>query len=89
MRYMCPINSYTPPTAHAGDSMLSPDGTCIGTITSAGWGHRTDKNIAMGFVDAGYAAIGTELQVDVIGEAFPATVVQPDLYDPEYSRVRS
>ena len=88
-RFVSLVLDCTHAPAHAGDSMLSPDGTCIGTITSAGWGHRTDKNIAMGFVDAGYAAIGTELQVDVIGEAFPATVVQPDLYDPEYSRVRS
>jgi dimethylglycine dehydrogenase len=88
-RFVSLVLDCTHAPAHAGDSMLAPDGTCIGTITSAGWGHRTDKNIAMGFVDAGYAAIGTELQVDVIGEAFPATVVQPDLYDPEYSRVRS
>ncbi len=75
--------------AHGGDSILAPDGSCIGTVTSAGWGYRTDKNIAMGFVDVAYESVGTELQVEVIGEAFPATVVQPELYDPQYLLVRS
>ena len=74
--------------AHAGDSILS-DGKCIGTVTSGGWGYRTAKNIAMGFVDPAFAEIGTELSVEVIGEAVPALVVEPDLYDPDYALIRA
>ena len=75
--------------SHGGDSILASDGQCIGTVTSAGWGHRTHKNIAMGFVDPDHSAIGTPLQVEVIGEPVAAAVVAPDLYDPEYKLVRA
>ena len=75
-------------SAHSGDSIVLADGTCIGTITSAGWGYRTNKNIAMGFVDIGYESVGCEIFVEVIGEAVAAVVVEPDLYDPAYAHVR-
>jgi len=67
--------------AHPGDS-VTHDGKVVGTVTSAGWGHRVSKNIAMAFVDPACAAEGTALAVDVIGEPQPATVVAPGLYDP-------
>lgn len=75
--------------AHGGDSILASSGACIGTVTSAGWGYRVNKNIAMGFVDPEFDALGTKLSVEVIGESVPAAVVEPDLYDPEYKRIRS
>ena len=75
--------------AHGGGSIVKADGSCIGTITSGGWGYRTDKNIAMGFIDVGHEAVGTELFVEVMGEPVPAIVVEPDLYDPKYELVRS
>ncbi len=75
--------------AHGGDSIVLEDGTCIGTITSAAWGYRTGKNIAMGFIDVAFDKIGSEVFVEVIGEPVAATVVDPDLYDPEYKLVRS
>jgi len=74
--------------AHGGDSILH-DGLVIGTVTSAGWGYRVGKNIAMGFVNPEFAASGTQLQVEVIGEAVKAEVVDDCLYDAEYQLVRS
>ena len=74
--------------AHGGDSILGPDKACIGTVTSGAWGHRTGQNIAMGFVDPAFAVPGTGLLVEVIGQPIAATVVSPDLYDPDNSRVR-
>ncbi|MFK7892665.1 MAG: FAD-dependent oxidoreductase [Granulosicoccus sp.] len=75
--------------AHGGDSILASDGSCIGTITSGGWGFRTQKNIAMGFVDPNFDKLGKSLLVEVIGEPVQATVVEADLYDPEYKRIRA
>lgn len=75
--------------AHGGDSIVLSDGSCIGTITSAAWGYRTSKNIAMGFIDVGYDAVGSEVFVEVIGEPVAARVADPDLYDPSYSLVRA
>ncbi|MCY0094215.1 GcvT family protein [Hoeflea ulvae] len=73
--------------AQGGDSIIS-DGRLVGTVTSAGWGHRVGHNIAMGFVDTGFAEIGTSLQIEVIGAPVAAQVVAECLYDPEYTLVR-
>ncbi|MGB7287797.1 MAG: glycine cleavage T C-terminal barrel domain-containing protein, partial [Salaquimonas sp.] len=74
--------------AHGGDSIVS-DGKVIGTITSAGWGYRTGKNIAMGFVNPAYSEIGTVMAVEVIGEPVRAEVVPECLYDPENKLVKA
>ena len=74
--------------AHAGASILK-DGKVVGTVTSADWGHRVGKNIAMGFVEPDCAAEGSDLFVDVIGTAVAAKVTQPCLYDPENTLVRA
>ena len=74
--------------AHGGDSIVLSDGSSIGSITSAGWGYRTQKNIAMGFIDAAHASVGSEVYIEVIGQPVTATVIRPELYDPEGVRVR-
>ncbi|MEO9876569.1 MAG: FAD-dependent oxidoreductase [Anderseniella sp.] len=74
--------------AHPGDSIVS-GGEVIGTVTSAAWGHRVNKNLVMGFVDPSCANRGCALQVEVIGEPVPARVCDPCRYDPENECVRS
>ena len=73
--------------SHGGASVYQHD-QLIGTVTSAQWGHRTSKNIALAFIDPDYAAIGTSLMVDVLGIKTPATVVTPTMFDPENSRLK-
>ena len=74
--------------AHGGDSILS-DGICVGSITSAGWGHRIGKNIAMGFVEPDFAEIGTQLSVEVLGNPVTAAVIGPCPYDPQNTLMRA
>ncbi len=73
--------------AQGGDSILA-NGRVVGSVTSAGWGHRIGRNIALAFVDPEHAAIGTHLQVEVIGEPVAAEVTSDCLYDPENIRVK-
>lgn len=73
--------------AQGGDSIRSGD-RVVGNVTSAGWGHRVGKNIALGFVEPEFASVGTRLKVEVIGQPVPAEVVAECLYDPEYTHVR-
>ena len=73
--------------AHGGDSIIA-DGRVVGTVTSAGWGHRTGKNIAMGFIDPAFGTIGRQLQVEVIGVPVPALIVPDCLYDPAGNNLR-
>lgn len=73
--------------AHTGDSIVS-NGEVVGTVTSADWGHRVAKNLAMGFVKPEYAEIGTALSVEVIGEQHDAVVIPSCAYDAEHSLMR-
>ncbi len=75
-------------TSHAGDSVVK-NGKTIGTVTSAAWGHRVNKNLAMAFVEPQFAAEGTALDVEIIGDVYPATVGPLCRYDSENLRVRS
>lgn len=60
--------------AHPGDSVIR-DGKVVGTVTSAGRGHRTGKNLAFAFVDTD----ATEgLSVQVLDKFIPATLVDKD-----------
>ena len=66
--------------AHAGGSIVK-DRRLIGTVTSAAWGYRTEKNIAMAFVEPNFSEIGSTFDVEMLGKAFSAEVVAPCLYE--------
>ncbi len=78
--------SHAPATP--GDSILV-SGRVVGTVTSAGWGHRTGKNIAMGFVDRARAEDTSALQVEVIGRPVAARIAAEAFYDPQNRLPRS
>ena len=74
--------------AHSGDAVFS-GATQVGTVTSGGYGHRVKKNIALAFVDPAASPIGHRLQLGILGQRYPATVVAPCLYDADHARVRA
>jgi dimethylglycine dehydrogenase len=65
-------------------------GQVVGETTSGGWGHRVDRSMALAVVRADLARPGTQLEVEIFGERFPAEV-QPEgpLWDPENARIRA
>ncbi|MEM7301344.1 MAG: FAD-dependent oxidoreductase [Pseudomonadota bacterium] len=73
--------------AHPGDSVLD-QGAVVGTVTSAGWGHRLNKNIAFAFVEPEFSEVGQSLDLLVCGQSISATVAQLGQYDPENALVR-
>ena len=74
--------------SHGGASVYH-DETVIGTVSSADWGHRTMKNIALAFIDAEMSAPGTSVMVDVLGLRTEAVIVEPVLFDPLSRRLIS
>lgn len=80
------LESGTAP-AHVGDSIMAGD-RVIGTVTSGAWGYRVGKNLAMGFLDPEFCAIGTPVEIEVVGLATSATVIERCLYDPKNELVR-
>ena len=73
--------------AHTGDPIWAGD-QLIGVVTSGGYGHTTNTNIAMGYVDPAYSEPGAELAIDVIGVRSPAVVRSEPMFDPDHERPR-
>ena len=71
-------------------STLWHEGEIVGETTSGSWGYRVNKNIALGILRADLVKPGTELQVDIFGEMYPAVVHGDNgLFDPSHSRLKS
>ncbi|WP_242217199.1 GcvT family protein [Shinella zoogloeoides] len=71
-------------------STLWHGGKVVGETTSGNWGYRTGKSIALGMLRADLTVPGTEVEVEIYGDRFKATV-QPDgpLFDPNNERLRA
>ena len=74
--------------ARSGDPVFSDDHQ-VGSVTSGGYGFRVEKNIAYAFVDPGQAETGNLMSVGILGEKYPAIVVNPVMYDPANEKPRS
>ena len=73
--------------AHTGDPIYAGD-VLVGSVTSAGFGHRTGANIAMGFVDSERSGFDADLKISILGENHDAKVVPGCIYDPENKKLR-
>ncbi len=74
--------------AHGGDPVFA-GGKQIGTISSAGYGHRVQKNLAYAFVKPEFAALGTRVEVGILGQRYTAIVTESCLYDPQNEKVKA
>jgi aminomethyltransferase len=61
--------------AREGTEIFS-NGHKIGVVTSGGFGPTVGGPVAMGYVEASYAALGTPLALSVRGKELPASVVK-------------
>ncbi|EFL89629.1 FAD-dependent oxidoreductase [Ahrensia sp. R2A130] len=62
----------------------------VGETTSGGWGHRINKSIALGVVQSDLTTPGTELEVEMYGKRYAATVQADEpLWDPSNERIRA
>ncbi len=66
--------------ARDGAEVFNTSGTRIGHVTSGTASPTLDKSIAMAYVPADSAAVGTELEVDIRGQRVAAKVVKLPFY---------
>lgn len=69
-----------------GAEIQDNDGNVVGTVTSGGFGPSVDAPIAMGYVSAEHAAIGTELQAIVRDKPRSVTVAKLPFVQQTYKR---
>ena len=71
------------------DEAVMKNDEAIGYITSGGYAHHVGRSMAMAYVKADVAALGTKLFVEILGTFRGAEIVASPVYDPSGERMRS
>ena len=71
-----------------GNNALLKDGEIIGRATGGGFGFRVDQSLALGMLRPDLADTGTELEIEILGKNYPATVIPDSPFDPRNERLR-
>ena len=66
---------------------MTRDGELIGRATSGGFGFRVGKSLALGMVRPEYAAVGTEMEIDILNRNYHAIVIPESPFDPGNERL--
>lgn len=72
-----------------GGEPVLHDGTPVGYVTSADYGHAVGKSIAYAWLPPELSEVGMRIEVRYFGEDFSATVSAEPLYDPAMEKMRS
>lgn len=71
-----------------GNNALLKDGEVIGRATGGNFGFRLNQSLALGMVKPELAEPGTEIEIEILGKNYPATVVAESPFDPKQERLR-
>jgi glycine cleavage system aminomethyltransferase T len=74
---------------HGYEPVYDGSGPPIAYVSSGGFGHTVGKSIALAYLPVEHATPGTALSVELLGELYPARVVEQPLYDPANERLLS
>ena len=72
---------------HGWEPILHKD-QVLGYVTSGEYGHCVQKSILMAYLPTDYSKPGTKLEVEILGERVPATVVETPIYDHKNVKLR-
>jgi glycine cleavage system aminomethyltransferase T len=88
-RKLCCLTLADPAVIAIGNEPVRSGDQVAGWITSGGYGYSVGRSIAYAYLPLAYAAVGTALDVEVIGERIGALVAAEPLWDPKGERIRS
>jgi dimethylglycine dehydrogenase len=71
------------------EPLFDAQGAMIGRATAGYYGHTLQKSLAIGYVKPAFATVGTQLQIEILGERKRATVLVDSPYDPENNDLRA
>ena len=80
-------NSFQGPE-HIEQTILDGKGSIIGRATAGYYGHALRKSLGLGYVKPEFAAVGSDIEIEILGERKRATVLVDSPYDPENQDLR-
>ena len=69
-----------------GYAVLNMEGETIGEVTTGYHTISTDKSVCMALIDAQYAKLDTDLQIQIRKKVFPGKVVKKQFYNKNYKK---
>jgi dimethylglycine dehydrogenase len=72
-----------------GNEPIYQGGKMVGRATAGAYGHTVGKSLALGYVAADAGGVGTALEVEVLGEHYPAKVIPDSPADPDNEKLRA
>ncbi|MEO0991634.1 MAG: aminomethyltransferase family protein, partial [Pseudomonadota bacterium] len=75
--------------ASGGEPIFLKDGTPAGQVTSGTFGYSVDASLALGYLKAGTAAPGDQVDISILGAPHEAIVLEHPPFDPEGLRLRA
>ncbi|MEX0707264.1 MAG: FAD-dependent oxidoreductase [Woeseia sp.] len=72
-----------------GNNPLYVNGKVIGRATGGNYGFRVGTSLALAMVQPDHAATGTNMEIDILGRRYPATVIDESPWDPANERLRA
>lgn len=75
--------------AHGYEPVYAGGERPVAYVSSGGYGHVVERSIALSYLPATHAGVGTELEVGILGDRRRAIVAEQPLYDPLNERLRS
>jgi len=70
-----------------GGNPIYHDGKMVGRATSGNYGFRVEQSLAMGMVPPALANVGTTFEIEILGERYPAVIVEESPFDPDNLRL--
>tara|TARA_B100001996_G_scaffold101049_1_gene75786 strand:+ start:1 stop:1803 length:1803 start_codon:yes stop_codon:yes gene_type:complete len=72
-----------------GSEPIFRNGEMVGRATSGCYGHSVGKSLALAYVRSGSGDLGTELEIEILGERCSARVIPESPCDPENLKLRA
>ncbi len=74
--------------ARGSEAIVDMDGNLVGRATNGAYGWRVDKSLALAMVRPAFSAVGTQIQIKLLGKLHKATVIADSPFDPDNERLR-
>jgi dimethylglycine dehydrogenase len=71
------------------EPLFDGKGNLVGRATAGYYGHALQKSLGLGYVKTDFAGVGTELQIEILGERKRATVLVDSPFDTENKELRA
>ena len=88
-RKLCCLTLDDPCAVALGGEPLLDGERVFGRVTSGGYGYTVRQSIAYGYLPVEYATPGTQVQVQLFGVLYGATVMKEPLYDPKNEKIKA